>query len=253
MEIWVNRTGGNDSNLGTVGSPLLTIPEAVRRAAAVDNNGNAITIKVKAGTYPETVGLISFLGSGTITIIGVDTTWPTAPSASITGGISASHLVGSYVIDNLNLTGGTSRNNIFLVNSTLTYQNIEFGTSANNIVSFFGSIAIGTGPTSIIQSTGSHWQCAKRGMVEDDGNRITIPNVIEVKIFAFSLESSTVICGADTFITTYSGAGSAPTMTGSSKRFQVIDAQSNISTQGSDPLTYLPGNVPGTAPAGSYF
>ena len=73
LTLYVDAALGNDSNDGlTAGTALATIQAAVNKVPKY--LVHAVTVSVAAGTYPETVRIEGFVGSGTFTLQGGATT-----------------------------------------------------------------------------------------------------------------------------------------------------------------------------------
>jgi len=257
QDFFVDRALGNDTTGdGSSALPWLTIPKAVAVAQSYDNAGFAITIKVRNGTYPEAISLLSFVGTGAMSIVGVSTTWPTSPGVIITGGITSTGPNARWNVSNVKLNAGPGVNNMFLQSmSEIRYHNIEWGASEINILTNFGAQAIGVeGQNDTL--TGSctvHWAARKNSLIHDNGRVLTISGGLSCVIFAQVLDNSTVICNANLLVgPRFNGAGSpggGGDMTG--RKFSIVGLGSTISTNGAGPA-FLPGNAAGDAPAGTY-
>jgi len=133
------RTDGNDNNTGLENSAsgaLLTIQAAINAAAALDCSIYDITIQLADGTYTVTseITLKSILGSGSVTIIGNETT-PANVIVDGQGIQSIFHATAvSYTVYNLRgmMVKSSTSNVTFGIFSQcfsiIKFQNIDFNT-----------------------------------------------------------------------------------------------------------------------------
>ena len=168
--VYVNATGGNDSNNGTIDHPYQTIGQGIN---SVDENG---TVTIADGTYSGTgntnltitknMNITGQSQQGTI-INGTDTNWifniqsgitVTITNLTITNSTSddggAIYNYGTLTITNSTLTGNTAKNlggaifnvgNLTVTNSTFTDNNAKNGIG--------GAICNNRGTLTVINST----------------------------------------------------------------------------------------------------
>ncbi len=242
------RTDGSDSNTGLVnssGGAFLTIQKGIDVAAALDNGGYDITIRVVAGTYTGACTLKTFVGNGRIIIRG-DTADLTSSIVSTTSDNSfyAVGNYGVYHLEYMKIQTTTSGNCLFVgAGSYVTFSNINFGTTAgNHVVSSTGGQAEATGSYTI--SGGAQIHIGSFG----PGANIVISNraVTLSGTPAFSSAFAQAGQGAGIYASsaTFSGAATG-------KRYDL--SMNAIMYTGSGGANFFPGNSAGTTLSGGQY
>lgn len=88
LTLYVNSNTGDDSNTGTELQPFQTIMQAIN-SVPKNIGGNAVTINVAGGSYPETVNISGFYGANYLNLYGIKIVGESRESVNISGGIAA--------------------------------------------------------------------------------------------------------------------------------------------------------------------
>ncbi len=239
-------TTGSDSNTGlvnTAGGAFLTIQKAIDTASALDNGGFSITIQIGNGTYTGANTLKTFIGSGSIIIVGDETT-PSNCVVSITSGncFSATGVIGTYTIRGMRLKTITSGHGIAVDSSYVEFQNIDFNAIASSSIFCQNNGYVkGTGNYNITGGGQYHMNVYK-GTIISQGHTVTLTGtpafsqsfIIDFVLGLIALNSTTW---------TGSATGTRYNINGNS----VVDT-------GGQTTTWLPGNAVGsTATGGQYI
>ncbi|WP_233559614.1 hypothetical protein [Acidovorax sp. 93] len=243
------RTDGSNSNDGlsnTGGGAFLTIQKAIDVASALDNGGFAITIQVADGTYTAGNALKSFLGSGTISIVGNVST-PSNCLVSTTGScFVANGVVGRYSLSGFKVQTTTSGFCVAAIGG-VTYIALgvmDYGAVAANFAHLYceGGASIAQSSTSYTISGGgaAHIQSVHGGAITQNVNTVTITGTPAFSIAFAQADNISLIRAVSN---TYSGSATGPRYSATGNA--VID------TAGGG-ASYLPGNSAGSAPSGLY-
>jgi hypothetical protein len=242
------RTDGSDSNTGLVnsaGGGFLTIQKALNVAAALDFNGQTVTIQVADGTYiganfvPVTVGqtytpsLVIQGNAGTPGNVIISTTNADA-FASVAGGRA--------LVKDMELRTTTAGYSLHAdgVGSELQWSNLRFGAcAADHVLATSGALATCAGNYSIVGSASRHWN-TDRGIIEVANRTITITGT-PAFAGAFANASQGHIRA---FSNTYTGAATGV-------RYNVA-MNGTIQTFGAG-ASALPGNSAGTTATGGQY
>ena len=185
------RTDGSDSNTGLVdsaGGAFLTIQKAINVASALDNGGYDITIDVGNGTYTGANTLKYFVGSGSIIIVGDEST-PANVVISTTSGhcFQSGYTGGVYHLRGMTLQTTTSGYGIIAGSyAQVNFQNLDFGVIVNNhiLVTTCATVII-TGNYSISGGGSAHIQCATGGNIYYSGTpTLTVSASVSITTFA---------------------------------------------------------------------
>jgi len=245
------RTNGNDSNNGLTddaAGAFLTIQKAVDVASALDNNGFDVTIQVADGTYNEGITLRSSVGNGYIIIQGnVTTPANVLVTGAVAAGLGAFYALActtKYRVKDLKISNG-----YYAVmseqGSYIEVGNIDFGACAFGFlftrdqgrISVISNCKITGNCTYVVQSN-------FMGMIRCPNTiTITIPNAVAFSYFAYG------VGGMFNFAPAFAGAG-ATTSTG--QRYSLSN-NAVFYTNGTNPLTYLPGNANGVTASGGVY
>lgn len=245
------RTDGNDSNTGLVNSAagaFLTIQKAIDAAAALDCSIYNITIQLGAGTYVVTsiINLKSIIGSGTVTIIGDEST----PGNVIIDGQGIVSLFSAvavsyttYKLKGFKLYSSTS-NCTFGIRSSkgsnVEFQNLDFGTGINQqlraddggAISCTGSYSISGGADNHVAGVG--------GLIRIQAFTITINGTPAFSTAFVTLSYLTMaIMNGITFVGSATG-----------KRYEVT--MNGICLCGGS-ANYFPGNSAGSTSTGGQY
>lgn len=234
------RTDGADTNNGltdTSGGAFATIQKAIDAACALDLSIHNVTIQVADGTYTGAIVLKSFVGAGTISIVG-NTTTPGNVIISVTSAscVTANAVVGQWLLDGMKLVANTAGYNSLTaaLGSVVSYRNINFGTANQHISVASGACAMAVGNTMISGSANIHWYAASGGYLQDRGVTITLSGTPAfAQAFAYVQQNAVLSVNGNTF------AGSA---TGA--RYTILTG-GLIDTNGGG-ASYLPGNAAGS-------
>jgi hypothetical protein len=244
------RSNGNDSNTGLVNDStgaFLTIQKAVDVASALDNNGYDVTIQVADGTYNEGITLKSSVGNGFIIIQGNVTTPANALVTGIAATLAAFYSIActtKYRIKDLKIS-----NSAYAImaeqGSYIEVGNIDFGACSNGFlftrdhgrISIISNCKITGNCTYVIQSN-------FMGMIRCPNTiTITIPSAVAFSYFIY------ITAGMCNFAPAFAGTG-ATTSTGI--RYSITN-NGVLYTNGTNPLTYLPGNSAGGVATGGVY
>jgi len=247
------RTDGNDSNTGLVNDAsgaFLTIQKAIDAAAALDCSIYDITIQLAAGTYvvTSTVNLKSIIGSGSVTIIGDETT-PTnvvieaqGSMLSILKATAVSYT--TYKLKGFKLYSSTA-NATFGIHSSkgsyIEFQNINFGTGiTQQLRADDGGKITCTGNYTVAGGAASH-VTAVAGIVRIQACTVTVTGTP-----AFSTAYVDIQYGSVAIMNgvTYSGLA-----TGS----RYVVAMNGVCFVGGAGVNYFPGDVAGTTATGGQY
>lgn len=245
LSYFVASTGSDTLNTGlSVGSPFLTIQKALDVAAAQDLGLFSITINVAAGTYTGQITLKSFVGAGTIAILGSGASTCTI---SVTSGfcVLGAAIIGQYSLNGFKLVTNTAGFTAVQVQGSptrLALSNIEFGASgAAHIFSSVDAFCVVNTSTTISGNANIHWYCTTGGVIFDAGHTITLTGTpVFAQAFAFVQSHGRIAVNANTFVGTATGI-----------RYYA-DTLGLIDTQGGG-ANYLPGNVAGSTATGAVY
>lgn len=232
------RTDGSDSNSGlsnSSGGAFLTTQKAIDAASALDNGGHNITIQHGPGTHTGSAVAKTFVGSGTMILMG-DLSTPANCSWVVSAGVVFSvpdGVVGEYLIQGFSIA---SNSNVCMAvgrGGTLKFSNLEFGASIGHIATN-GGLCKAVGNYAIKGGAVYHATAAYNGSIQISGVTVTLTGTPAFSMFFARAEvASTISAYSNTF------SGSA---TGT--RYIVAD-NSVIFVNGAG-ATYLPGNAAGT-------
>jgi len=247
------RTDGNDSNTGLVNDAsgaFLTIQKAIDTAAALDCSIYNITIQLGAGTYVVTSAIVlkSIIGSGSVTIIGDETT----PTNVVIDGQGAFPIIYCnavpytvYYLKGFKIyssTANATRAIQSTSNSFVNFQNINFGTGITqyHLSAEYGGVIYATGNYTISGGTYAHVSC-NNGTISIAGVTVTITGTPAFSgAYAFAQNCGVAILHACTF------SGSA---TGT--RYNI--SMNGVCYVAGAGATYLPGDVAGTTATGGQY
>lgn len=243
------RTDGSDGNSGLAnssGGAFLTVQKAVDTVAALDINGQAVTIQIGDGTYADPIVLknvAGFAAAGNLVIQGNNST-PASVVIGTTGAdcFAADGLAVTWQIRDLKVQTATSGSALTALNgSKVQFGNLNFGACATHhlnaanaaVVQALGNYAISGGATShIAQTYGSVVYVANR--------TVTLSGTPAFTRFVYS----DVVGSVSIFGMTFSGAATG-------QRY-LVNANAVIFTAGGGG-TYLPGNSAGSATNGGVY
>lgn len=228
------RSDGSDFNTGlanTSGGAFLTLQKAVDVAASIDLSIYNVTIQVGASAAWAGVTFKNYVGAGTITVIGDETTPANCTVTSV--GFVAARCGGVYNVRGFKLVGCGL---VSTSGSYIGHQNIEFGAFAGGAHMFtqLAGIIAATGNYTVSGSSAWHWRATIGGRIVVQSTTVTITGTPAFsQAFAEANQASIIRCNGNTF------SGSA-----TGKRYNST-GNSAISSSGAT----LPGNVAGTTTA----
>ena len=245
------RSDGSDSNTGlgnTSGTAFLTIQKAIDTVAALDLGVYDVTIYIGTGTWTSSILLKSLVGSGTVTIRGINadltSTVISTTSASAITTTNGAGFSGKYNLQYMKLqttTSGSCINPGQGGGGIVLFGNVSFGACAEN--------HIVTGATILIQANANYTisGSAASHISSYDGGHVRVQSV------------TVTISGTPAFSSAYAVIGRAGTallngctFSGSAtgKRYDVTLNGILLTAGGA---TYLPGNVSGTTATGGQY
>jgi len=244
------RSDGADTNNGladTVGGAFATIQRAIDAACALDLSVYNVTIRVADGTYTGAITLKSFVGAGTISIVG-NSSAPANVTVTVSsaGCVTANAVVGQWLLDGMKLVASTPGHNALTaaLGSIVSYRNINFGVANQHISVTSGACVMAIGNTTISGNANIHWYAASGGYLQDRGVTITLSGTPAfAQAFAYAQQNAVLSVNGNTF------SGSA---TGT--RYTILTG-GLIDTNGGG-ANYLPGNAAGsggTASGGGWY
>ena len=245
------RTDGSDGNTGLVdsaGGAFLTIQKAVDALCALDCSIYNVTIQVRSGTFTGAVVLGTYLGSGTMTIIG-DTTTPANCLVSTTSADCFTNSSGrTWALKGFKTQTTTSGVHVVATSSSvINLYEWTFGTTggSNNshiITNSFGTVnLLANYSITAIGTTGRHI-ASFGGYVFTNGVTCTGSASLAFGTFVVAVRLGNVQLSG----MTYSGFGS---VTGT--RYSV-SINSILYTNGGG-ANYFPGNAAGSAATGGQY
>jgi hypothetical protein len=201
-----------------------------------------VTINVAAGTYTGAVALKSFIGSGTITIIG-DTTTPSNVVIDITGScFTADNVVGIYVIRGVKMQATVSCVVATGASNVLLYE-VEFGAAGGyHAQSQRGSLIYLLAGYTISGGAYAHYGAENGGLIIDSNKTITMSGTFSFSIFAYAARAAIIQASGITWSGTYT-----VTATRYSAALNAI-----IDTAGGGG-SYFPGNLAGATSTGGQY
>ena len=238
-------TSGNDSNLGTIGSPWLTIQHAINYiSTTIDLAGYSATINVADGTYTTPVVLSQPFVGGTVSLIG-DVTTPASCIISTTSNHCIYLASGTQLsISGFKLQTTTSGNCIFVNGSAQATinGNMNYGVCAgSHLVAQAGGLIQQQSNYTISGGANSHFNANDIGNIIVSSPTITLTGTPAFTDFAIATGPSVI--GCTTGITTFSGSATGQRYNSSFGAF--------IQTQGGG-ANYFPGNTAGSSSTGYY-
>lgn len=250
-------TTGNDANVGSIGSPWLTLQHAANVIMqSLDIGGQVVTVNVGAGTY--TGGLIlndtpvGIGSTGSVSFVG-DVTTPGNVILNITAGNCVLAQGGAtFAFSGMRLqatAGGAGTSGCGVIStqgSSVTLNKIEFGAcaTAHMFASTAGTIQTNGNAYAITGASAAHLLTSGSGGISIAGSTVTIGTARAFTNFAAASVVSFIT--ADTV--TFSGAGVAG-CTGA--RYSVVK-NAVIDTNGGG-ANYFPGNAGGAAGTGGQY
>lgn len=248
------RADGSDSNDGLTnnsGGAFLTIQKAINVAAALDLSIYDVTIQLAAGTYSTSTGnvLATLVGSGSVTIIGDETT-PANVVVTTSGAMTSSHgnflanaIRGTYKLRGMKLTSTASgtRYAIQVQNGAyVEFQNIDFGTGFTQHLRAAGGFLSATGNYSITGGATGHVEANGIGVLRTQGVTVTLTGTPAFTTFATATRLGIF------FATNVTYSGSATGV-----RYSVTE--NGVIVVNGAGATYFPGDATGaTATGGQY-
>lgn len=243
------RTDGSDSNTGLVnssGGAFLTIQKAIDVAAALDNGGFDITVRVVAGTYTAGFRLRSFVGSGLLRVRG-DTADLTSTVISVTSGscvISEAPTVGNYRLEYLKLQTTTSGYGIVLYGGAnyVEFSNLNFGACASTHIYVGDGSVVNATLASYTISGGSllHIEVCEGGLFKANLASVTLTGTPNFTAYVKADRTGVVL----SYSTTFTG--------GASGSRYITATAGGIFVNGAG-TSYLPGNAAGTATSPGWY
>ena len=240
---------GSDSNVGSIGSPFLTIQHAINVVQTLNTNGHSVTINCANGTYASSTVSQPFFGGGVVTLLGNAST----PSLCVIScGSSASGILSQYgaSID----ISGFSISGAALNFGALTAQfngainiagHMEFGVNTGYHIGALdkGLIRIKSG-YSITGGGSAHYEASDAAQINTD---VAAP--ISVVISGTPSFSTSFAISQNISLIRHSSSTFGGSVTGA--RYYSIN-NSMIDTVGGG-ANYFPGSSPGaTATGGQY-
>jgi hypothetical protein len=248
------RYDGSDSNDGlsiSSAGAFLTIQHAIDIASSLDLGNYTVTIQITSNTWNENLILKSFVGSGSIVLIGDETTpsnvtISTTLGAAGTGIITADSVSGLYEIRGVKLTSATTSKSGLLAtnNSVIKFQNIEFGSLGTNgyhLTAQDGAVISATGNYTITGGATYHCAAIQGGLIRINGRTITISGTPAFAT-AFIYASNVSAIRAMSMIFSGSATGTR----------YVCETNSVVYTQGGG-ASYFPGSVAGSIATGGQY
>jgi hypothetical protein len=243
------RTDGNDGNTGLVNDAagaFLTIQKALNVISAdLDLGGYDVTIQIADGTYTGANTVNSFVGRGSIYILGNNGT-PANVVISTTSADAFYIISGpnnKVYIRDLKIVVAISGQGIYASNNSYAvYKNLDFGACAGiQVLSIQGSIVECDGNYAISGSTYAHIYANQNGIILMSGFTVTITNnpawsgAFANSLFCSNLQANGM---------TYNGASTG------SRYYASLNAC--IFTAGGG-ANYFPGNAAGSVATGGQY
>lgn len=242
------RTDGSDSNDGlanTSGGAFLTIQKAVDVAAGLDLGTYYVTIQVGAGTRTASVSLKTMVGSGTLIIVGDEST----PSNVIQSTTSAScftaaeGVIGKFSIRGFKLqttTSGRCIDNLSPL-AVIGFQACNFGAcAADHIFAFNGAFVQASGNYTISGGAGQHMNALACGQIAVQNRTVTLTGTPAFTTFALCARNSVINANGNTY------SGSATGVYYSA----ILNGVIYVAGGGG---TYFPGNSAGSTATGGQY
>lgn len=240
------RSDGNDSNDGlsnTSGGAFLTIQKAVNVVSSLlDMATYAVTINCGDATRTEAVTLKRYIGTETPTIVG-----NTSTPSNCTNNTTSAHCFSNtslmpWAINGFKFTTTTSGNCLYASGggSSISFSNIEFGSSAGSHIVATNSAVVGAATNYTISGSASaHFEVTENGTVTLGGRTVTLSGTPAWTIgFAYGRKGHCIVN-----LMTFSGSATGP-------RFN-LNLCSTVFSNGGAEASYFPGNSAGGKYTGS--
>jgi hypothetical protein len=166
LTLWVDPSG-SDSAMGTQSAPLLTISEALSRVPRYV--GHDVTIKVNAGTYPESLLVnVNLLNASSLTIEGQSWVVVTPTSGLATG------TVASVSLQTLSVSGAAWDINDFkgrflhVLTGGLAGRYLPIASNTSNTIDLHGNEAL----------TGATFEIVKHGVLVTGSGTSDLPRTV---------------------------------------------------------------------------
>jgi hypothetical protein len=247
--IYYARPDGSDGNNGLSNFPggaFLTVQKLIDTAAQLDFSTFDVIGQIGDGTYSGSVALRSFIGSGKFILQGNSSSpgsvaiTSSAAGDGIAGTISASGVQGRYALRDFSVAApGAARNGLSVGNnSTVEYQNLDFGAASGaQMLSYDAGAIACTGNYTISGGAAAHYWSNATGIIRCQGKTISfLGNANYSRAFALSDYYGILTANANIY------SLGAFAITG--KRFQAEYGGLIITAGGG--ANYFPGDVAGT-------
>jgi hypothetical protein len=242
------RTDGSDSNTGlanTAGGAFLTVQKAVDTIAALDINGQTVTVQIADGTYTGAVTLknaVGYAAEGNLVIQGNSGT-PANVVISVTSNncFSATGIFSVWTIKDMKLQTTTSGSCLMAADgSKILFTNLNFGTTVTYHIFGNGGIVQATGNYTISGNAAYHWVASIKGSIKVQSiATITLSGTPAFTVFGLADTLSTLAFNGSAF----SGGASAGT-----KKYDI--SSNGVAVSGG---VVLPGGVAGTTATGGQY
>ena len=206
-----------------------------------------VTIAIADGTYTSAIGLKSYVGSGSISIVG-NTTTPANVLISVTSGhcVVAGGVRGTYTLSGLKLQANTAGYGAIVASqgSNINTGAIEFGAVGSggvHVSATYGARVLLTANYTISGGGGVHWYATTQGLIQAAGKTITLSGTPAFSAaFALATQGGGMVVNGNTF----SGAATGTRYSASVNAW--------IDTVGGG-ASYLPGNAAGSTATGGQY
>lgn len=241
------RTDGSDSNNGlanTSGGAFLTVQKAIDTVAyGIDLDGYAVTIQIADGTYTGANVLRQFIGAGSVTIQGNNSTPANVVISTTSAHCFSMSSRSLYTIKDMKLQTTTSGWAIVCTSaSQVSYSNLNFGACASgHIYSANGGIVASSTSYAISGSAPVHVQATLNGQWTSTGGTVTLTGTPAFSTgFVVAANIGVIYAGG----TSYSGSATG-------KRYDAT-LNATISSNGGG-SNFFPGDSAGTTATGGQY
>lgn len=243
---YISTAGNDTTGDGTVGNPWRTFQHAVDTAAlTLDFGGNTVNIQAANGTYAESVFVSSWVGGGTLLLLGD----PVTPSNVVIN--SPTHCIFSVARNDLQVSGikliagGGFAGALFATAQTsiTVAGKIEFGTSSG--VHFWSESGVFIINSDYLISGGAtyHYLIEQSGasLSFNSGFTVTLTGTPAFGVFAFANNLGEI---ANSNGGTYSGSATGQ---------RYLANMNSVIWTNTGNINFFPGNAPGNTTNGGQF